>query len=83
MGCGPAEGAPADSAPALARIGPFPAPELAMLVAVVAMLLLVNLVLPGDLPRLVTFAVPILAAVVVGTEVYVRAWPATSRRGAI
>ncbi|NJD27980.1 MAG: hypothetical protein FIA92_06740 [Chloroflexi bacterium] len=63
-----------------ARIGPFPAPELAMLIAVVATLLLVNLVLPGDLPRLVTFAVPILAAVLVGTEGYVRAWPATSRR---
>ncbi len=63
-----------------ARIGPFPGPELAMLAAVVATLFVVGLVIPVDLPRLVTFTLPILAAVVVGTEVYVRAWPPASRR---
>jgi len=63
-----------------ARMGPFPAPELAMLIAIVATLLVVGLILPAGTPRLVAFALPIVAAVLVGTEVYVRAWPTPSRR---
>lgn len=63
-----------------ARIGPFGLPEIATLVAIVATYLVVPLIIPASWPSLLRLVVPVAAAGVIGTEVFVRAWPALSRR---
>jgi hypothetical protein len=63
-----------------ARLGPFGVPELAMLVAVVATVLIVPILLPGNVPALARSLIVGVAASAVATEVYVRAWPSAARR---
>jgi hypothetical protein len=63
-----------------ALIGPFGQPEIAMLVALVATLLVVPLALPSDSSLIVRIGVPSILAALIATEAYVRAWPTRSRR---
>jgi hypothetical protein len=62
------------------RVGPFRQPDLALLVAVVAVWLIVPFVIPQAIPDVLR--VPLLALIValVGTEAYVRAFPYRARR---
>jgi hypothetical protein len=63
-----------------ARVGPFRQPDLALLVAVVAVWLLVPFLIPQTIPDVIR--VPVLAVIVavVGAEAYVRAFPFRARR---
>ena len=62
------------------RVGPFGLPELATLVAIVVTALVVPFLIPAGLPGLAHSLVLAAATAVVGTEVFVRAWPSVSRR---
>jgi hypothetical protein len=61
-------------------VGPIGVSELAALVGVVVGWGAVPLLLPPSLPRLVAFAITIVAGSVLGTEAYIRAMPGRSRR---
>ena len=63
-----------------ARVGPFGLPEVATLVAIVITALVVPFLVPGAVPALVRSLFLAVAIAVVGTEVFVRAWPSVSRR---
>lgn len=61
-------------------VGPFGLPELAMLVAFVAMWLAVPFWIPRDAHILVQYAVPGIVAAIVATEACIRSMPPRSRR---
>jgi hypothetical protein len=63
-----------------ALIGPFGQPELALSIAIVVVLLVVPFAIPRDAWAIVRVGLLALVSAVVGAEVYVRAWPARSRR---
>ena len=63
-----------------ARVGPFGLPELSMLAAIVVTSLVVPFLIPAAVPSLLRAAILAGAVAVVGTEVFVRAWPSVSRR---
>ena len=63
-----------------ARLGPISVPELSILIAIVVSVLVVPLLLPQELPSLVRSLILGVVVSVIGTEVYVRAWPSVSRR---
>jgi hypothetical protein len=60
-------------------IGPFGQPEIAMLVALVALWLVVPFLLPRSMPALMQLAFLSFVGAIVGTEVYVRSFPSRSR----
>jgi hypothetical protein len=70
----------AETIRAAARVGPFGIPELSMLVASIGAWLIVPFLIPATTPTTLRLGIPILLVAAIGTEVYVRAWPATSRR---
>jgi hypothetical protein len=63
-----------------ARLGPIAVPELSMLIAVVVIVLVAPLLIPHELPRLAQSLILGVVVSIIGTEVYVRAWPSVSRR---
>jgi hypothetical protein len=60
-------------------IGPFGISEIAALVALVGTLLIVPFLIPGQVPRLVAFAIPAVIGATLATEAYIRAMPRRSR----
>ncbi len=61
-------------------VGPFGQPEVAMVVALVAVWLVVPIAIPSSMPVLVRLALLSFVGAVVATEGYVRAFPTRSRR---
>jgi hypothetical protein len=61
-------------------IGPLGVSEIAALVAFVAPITILPLLLPADVPRAVTLALPIVVGSVLATEAYIRAMPAPARK---
>jgi hypothetical protein len=61
-------------------IGPFGQPEIAMLVALVATVLVVPFVLPADSSLIVRVGATSIVAALIATEAYVRSWTTRGRR---